>query len=228
VDAVYVLIGNFLPSAVGVAISPIPIIAVILMLGTPRARTDGPAFAAGWVVGMVAVSVIVLVVTGTGSMRERSYDTVNWGQVVLGLVFFALARREWRSRPAKGEPAEMPGWMQAIDQVKPGKAFGLGAALSALNPKNLALTAAAAAQISQAELTGGENVVAIGVFVAIASVTVVGAVVFYLLVGARADKPLAALKEFMVEHNVVIMVVILLVLGAKLLGDGFGVVATSP
>jgi hypothetical protein len=30
-----------LPSAVGVALSPVPIIAVILMLGTPRARSNG-------------------------------------------------------------------------------------------------------------------------------------------------------------------------------------------
>jgi Sap, sulfolipid-1-addressing protein len=42
-------IGDLLPSAVGVALSPIPIVAVILMLGTPRARSNGPAFAAGWV-----------------------------------------------------------------------------------------------------------------------------------------------------------------------------------
>jgi len=228
VDAVYGLIGDFLPSAVGVAISPIPIIAVILMLGTPRARSDGPAFAAGWMVGMIVVSVVVLVVTGTGSMRETSYDTVNWLQVGLGLLFFALARREWRSRPAKGEPAEMPGWMKAIDQVKPGKAFTLGVALSALNPKNLALTAAAAAHISQADLTTGENAIAIAVFVLIASVTVLGAVVFYFLAGAKAEAPLANLKEFMVDHNVVIMMVILIVLGAKLLGDGFGIVAVSP
>jgi hypothetical protein len=36
-------IGDLLPSAVGVALSPIPIIAVILILATPRARSNGPA-----------------------------------------------------------------------------------------------------------------------------------------------------------------------------------------
>jgi hypothetical protein len=40
-------IGDLLPSAIGVAISPVPIIAVILMLGTPNARATGAAFAAG-------------------------------------------------------------------------------------------------------------------------------------------------------------------------------------
>jgi hypothetical protein len=45
-------IGDLLPSAVGIALSPIPIVAVILMLGTPRARSTGPhsppAGCSGW------------------------------------------------------------------------------------------------------------------------------------------------------------------------------------
>ena len=55
-------IGDLLPSAIGVALSPVPIIGVILVLGTPRARTNGPAFAVGWIAGLIIVSVIVLLV----------------------------------------------------------------------------------------------------------------------------------------------------------------------
>jgi hypothetical protein len=43
-------IGQLLPLAVGVAVSPMPIVAVILMLVTPRARSNGPAFLLGWLV----------------------------------------------------------------------------------------------------------------------------------------------------------------------------------
>jgi hypothetical protein len=35
-------IGQVLSLGVGVALSPVPIIAVVLMLGTPRARSNGP------------------------------------------------------------------------------------------------------------------------------------------------------------------------------------------
>ncbi len=63
-------IGDLLPSALGVALSPVPIIAVILMLGTPQARTNGPAFAVGWVGGLVIVSVVVLLVTGDASEAD--------------------------------------------------------------------------------------------------------------------------------------------------------------
>src|SRR6478609_5839805 len=81
------VIGDFLPSAVGVAISPIPIIAVILMLGTPKARTDGPAFAAGWVVGMIAVAVVVLLLTGSADTSSTANDGVNWLKVAIGILF---------------------------------------------------------------------------------------------------------------------------------------------
>jgi hypothetical protein len=41
------VIGDILPVAVGV-VSPVPVIALILMLFSKRARVNGPAFAMGW------------------------------------------------------------------------------------------------------------------------------------------------------------------------------------
>jgi hypothetical protein len=49
---------------------------------------------------------------------------------------------------------------------------------------------------------------------------VAGSVLFYLLDADRAARPLAAVKQFMSDNNAVIMMVVLLLLGAKLLGDG--------
>ena len=42
-------IGQVLSFGVGVALSPVPIIAVALMLATPKGRVNGPAFLAGWI-----------------------------------------------------------------------------------------------------------------------------------------------------------------------------------
>jgi threonine/homoserine/homoserine lactone efflux protein len=112
--------------------------------------------------------------------------------------------------------------MQTVDTLPPGKAFVLGTALSAANPKNLALTLAASASIAQAGLSTGDTAIAVAVFVVIASVSVVGPVVWFVIAPERAAKPLESIKQFMSEHNAVIMCVVLLVLGAKLLGDGLG------
>src|SRR5215204_1252750 len=55
------VVGEILPLAIGVAISPIPIIAAILMLLSPRAKSMSVAFLIGWIVGIVvAVAVFTL------------------------------------------------------------------------------------------------------------------------------------------------------------------------
>ena len=214
-------IGDLLPSAVGVALSPVPIIAVILILGTPKARTNGPAFALGWVAGLVIVSVIVVLVADDSQDPDSGMSTtVAVVELVLGLLFFVMARKQWQGRPKAGQEAEMPKWMATVDGFTPGKSLVLGALLSGVNPKNLALTLAASASIARAGLDGGETTLAIGVFVVIGSITVAGPVVFNMFAGVKAAGPLAAMKGFMSDHNAVIMMIVLIVLGAKLLGNG--------
>ncbi|MFP3415735.1 GAP family protein, partial [Bacillus sp. SIMBA_074] len=52
------VIGAILPLAVGIAISPIPIIAAILMLLSPKARGSSLGFLLGWVLGIVVAVVV--------------------------------------------------------------------------------------------------------------------------------------------------------------------------
>ena len=59
-------------------------------------------------------------------------------------------------------------------------------------------------------------------FIVIGSVTVAGSVLVFLIDADRAARPLSAVRQFMSDNNAVIMMVVLLLLGAKLLGDGLG------
>jgi len=217
------VIGDLLPSALAVALSPIPIVAVVLVLGTPRARSAGSAFALGWIGGLLAVSVVVVLVLRPGSDPDGDDPGVSWLKIALGLMFLVMAAQQWRKRPKEGQEPATPGWMATIDTATPAKAAVLGLTLSGANPKNLALTLAAAASIAEAGLDGADTAIAIAVFVAIGSVTVAGAVLFYLVDAARAARPLDVLRRFMTDNNAVIMMVVLLLLGAKLLGDGLAV-----
>jgi hypothetical protein len=58
------VLGDILVPAIGIAISPVPIIAVILMLFSAKARENGPAFLGGWLLGVAGVLLVVIAVTG--------------------------------------------------------------------------------------------------------------------------------------------------------------------
>lgn len=213
-------VGQILSLAVGVAISPIPIVGVTLMLATPRARSNGPAFLAGWIVGLaVAGTVVLLVSGGADASTSGPSGWVNVVKLLLGLGLLVLAARRWRSRPAEGAAAEMPGWMKSIDRFTPGRSAALGVALSAVNPKNLILTVGAAAAIAQTGASTGSQAVALVVFIAVATLGTGAPVAIYFAMGERSKRILQALKERMSHNNDVIMAVICLILGAKLIGD---------
>jgi threonine/homoserine/homoserine lactone efflux protein len=216
------VIGDILGFAVGIAISPIPIIAVILVLFSDRARINGPAFLLGWIVGISSVTVVVLLVAnGAGASDDDSQDGVAWVKVVLGLLLIGLAVRHWRSRPAPGGAVEMPKWMSAIDSFTPAKAAGAGVVLSAVNPKNLVLAVGGAATIAQSGLSGSKTAVVVIVFVLVASITIGAAVALYLVGGQRAQHILDAWKVWLGQNNAAVMSVLLLVIGVVMLGKGF-------
>jgi hypothetical protein len=220
-------IGQSLPTAVGVALSPIPIIAVILMLTTRRARVNGPAFVLGWLIGLAAVGTLVLLLAepaGDGGDGAKP-AWAGWVELVLGALLLLVAARQFRGRPRDGEPAAMPKWMGAIDQFGGGKSLGLGVVLSAANPKNLLLAVAGATAIAQTGIAAGAQATAYGIFMVVASLGVATPVVLYLALGKRSERMLGGLKDWMGAHNAVIMSVLCLIIGAKLIGDAIAVLA---
>ncbi len=214
-------IGAVLPLAVGVALSPIPIIAVVLMLATPRGRTNGVAFVGGWMLGLAVAGTIVLLVSG-GAGASDGNEPATWVGVVkllLGVALIGLAGLQWRRRP-RTEAAALPGWMTAIDTFNPVKSAGLGVALSAANPKNLLITVGAAAAIAQTGVSGGGQAVALAVFVVLGTVGPAVPLAIDVGLGARSQRVLAGLRGWMAAHNTAIMCVLLAVIGVKLFGDG--------
>ena len=216
------VIGQILGFAVGVAISPVPVIAVILMLFSKSATKNSVSFAVGWIVGLSVVGLFVLAVGATVSDSSES-DAAGVVKLLIGLVFVALAVKQWKGRPADGETARMPGWMNSIDSFTAGKSLGFGFLMAAVNPKNLGLTMAAAATIGAAGLDTGNELATLVVYVLIASVTIVLPVAAYLILGDRADAPLTTAKQWLIDNNNTVMAVLFVVLGFKLIGDALTV-----
>ena len=218
-------IGDVLGLAAGVAVSPLPIVAMILVLATPRGRVNGSLFGIGWLFGLSILGTVVLLLAGPADPSDDGTPAAwtGWLKLLLGVLALLLAARQWRGRPAEGAAPELPRWMAGLDKLKPGGALGLGALLSGVNPKNAGLTIAAAATIAGAGLAGGEQAVTLAVFVVIGSAGVLAPLIVYLVAGERAARTLDAWKTWSGDHNAAIMAVLFLVFGFKLVGDGIAV-----
>jgi Sap, sulfolipid-1-addressing protein len=215
-------ISEVLTFAVGVAISPVPIIAVTLMLFSQRARVNGLMFLLGWVVALAVISGAAYAAADQANAATDSTtaDTIAWGRILFGVLLLLLAARNWRTRPAPGTEPEMPKWMAGIDTLKPVKALGLGLLLAGVNPKNLMLAAAAGAGLAALGLSTADAIGSLIVFVVIASLTIGGPVVYYLVGGDSAKGQLDEMKNWLALHNNAVMAVLFLVFGAKLIADG--------
>ena len=216
-------IGEMLPLAIGIAISPLAIVAVILILTTPRARTNGPAFLGGWLLALAVVGGVALVVTDAAESADSSgpRTIVAVLKIALGVALLVLAWRGFRGRPAPGEEAPLPKWMAALDRFTPVRSLAVAALFGGVKPKNLILTAAAAAGIAESGLGGAQQVVVLLLLILVASVGIIAPVAVYFLMGEeKSARVLDGWKTWLVANNSTVMIVLFVVFGVVLLGKG--------
>jgi threonine/homoserine/homoserine lactone efflux protein len=206
-----------LPIAIGVILSPLPVVAVILMLFSPRARANGLAFLAGWAVGLAAVGALTLLLASSQDV-EQGGTPARWTlalKLLLGAGLLFLAYRSFEKRPREGEEPSLPAWMRTVDSFTPARSLGLAALLSGVNPKNFLLTVSAMSGVALAGLPAGQSIAVLVVFVLVSSLGVAVPVAYALLGGESARASLDGWKMWLVAHNAVVMAVVLLVLGVK-------------
>jgi threonine/homoserine/homoserine lactone efflux protein len=214
-------VGAVLPMAMAIALSPFPVIGIVLILAAPRGRRNGPLFALGWMTGLtVVVTIVVVLLEGSSDPDSTSSVVVDWLRVLAGGGLVVLGARKVVTRPRDGEEVAAPAWMASLDEAGPGRAVALGLLLSGANPKNVVLAAAAASAAVDAGAEGVELAVAVAVFVVLSSWTVLGAVLAHLVGGARAVRLLESVRLFMVANSTVITAVVLLLIGFVLFGEG--------
>ncbi|MEU9863946.1 GAP family protein [Streptomyces sp. NPDC047971] len=144
-------IGAQLPAALAVALSPFPLIVVVLILTGRHGRRHGVLFALGWVAGLAVVATVVVVLFGAADDPDSTSSAVaDWVRVAAGAALVVLGVRKWWLRPRSGDVAEEPRWMARLDDVTAGRSLLLGVLLSGANPKNFVLTASAATAVAEA------------------------------------------------------------------------------
>lgn len=214
-------IGGLLPAAVGIGLSPFPIIAVVLLLGSARGTANGLAFLGGWAVGLgTLTAVVVTLASGADGASTNTPTAIAWLQIVLGAALLALAVKKLLTRRHDDGPPESPGWMAGLDETTPRRAVGLGVLLGGVNPKNVAFTVGAAPTIATIGLSSDRIVAASALYVLLASSVLVAMVMSRLVARSASEAVLQGIERFMIAHSTAITILILALLGAKILGDG--------
>ena len=111
------LIGDTLTLAIGIAISPLAIVAMILTLMSPRATVNSLALLAGWLIGLIAI-LVAFTFLGTILQEEdpgAARPITGTLKILLGVGLLYLGWKQWKGRPKSGEEPELPAWMRAID-----------------------------------------------------------------------------------------------------------------
>lgn len=213
-------IRDLLPLAVGVALSPLAIVSVILVLFSARSRANSAVFAAGWIATLILIGTVSLLLAEAGGFpifgKPRPVGYLVRLLLGVGCVYLAVA--EWRKQQRPGKT--LPGWMAGIDSFTPNRSLGLSALLAGANAKNIALLLAAAFTIKEAGLSGAYAWTAMGVFVVLASFTIVAPVLYAWLAGESATRRLTVWKEWLAANNSTILSVLMLFVGISLIGGG--------
>ncbi len=210
-----------LTPAVGIAISPFPIVGLILILLSKKARVNSIFYALGWLVGNAAVFVVAMTLIGSVNNSSDPSTIMRIVYIVLGALLILVAAMQFRKRPRGNQKAKTPGWFDKMSKIKPLGAAGFGFLLSALNPKNLLLGISAGVAAGALNVSSSNEIWGAVIFVVIASITIVVPVVAFLIAGKRLNHVLDSMRGWLVQNNAVIMAILLFVIGLNIITKAF-------
>ncbi|MFV0452933.1 MAG: GAP family protein [Propioniciclava sp.] len=215
------VIAENLSSILAVDFSPMPRVALLFLLMT-RGRTAASVWTMGCLVAVLIVTGGSALAghTGPGQTATGGADSggVNWLAWIVALLFLALSVNAFKKMPKEGETAPTPGWIDSLSQANIGVVFVLSVGLLLINPKNLSMYLSMGTTISAAGLPGASSWIAIIICTVLASLTPLAITVVAYALGDRATAGLGALRDWLVQHNSVVMGTLFLVLGVAQLG----------
>lgn len=216
--------------ALGVAVSPTPVILVILMLFGTRGRWNALGFLIGWIVGLFLLGAIIFALVTAGVfILSKNMGIVRPGVLVIagaGLIY--LAYLEW-TKPVDPSPdLEGPKWLGTADRLlarssghlTPLRAFALAIVMSAVSPKNITLMLAAMLALTQADLSPQGMAIFFVLFVSISSLTIGVPVGYAWIKGDNAEQALTEWKQRIIANSSRAFAILIAIIGIVILING--------
>jgi DNA segregation ATPase FtsK/SpoIIIE-like protein len=206
-----------------IALSPVPMVCIVLVLMSRRPVRAGLSFAVGWL-GALAIAVgLVAWLTDTVADKngEAARDGIDVVQLAVGVLFAVLAVRYWRKRPDPDAPPPRPAIVDRIATLSAPALVLTGAGAALANIKNLPLVVSAGSYIGGAGLAVGSTIGAVAIFVVAASLTVLTPLLAVVFIGPeKSAHTLKAIETWLLANLNTITVVLLAVLATVMIGNG--------
>ncbi|WP_382305872.1 GAP family protein [Herbiconiux sp. UC225_62] len=216
-------LGEVVPLAFAVIISPMPLVAVITLLLGPRGRRNAVAFTLAFAVSFFVLTLALS--SGSKGTTENDSFFAQVFHIVIGFafaaLFFYLAFRSWQKRPKKDQKPAEPKWLAAMDSFGPAKSAGLGLLLGVANIKNVPIAIAAGSVIGSVDMAWSLVFLCSAVFAVVSSLGLILLTVVGGSTSPRIAAGLASAKSGLIRHNAIILAVLFVLLGALQLGRAF-------
>lgn len=204
---------GLVPIAVGFALSPVPIVELILVLFSRRRVVNSIAF----ILALMGAATLALVVGAAGGQAAGDSAAgpstiASVALLLLGVFLLVVGWRNWRNRADESEPAIL----STIYEMGPLPVAAIAIGVSLFNPKNLPLLLAAGATIGD---TPFPFLYGFG-FLVVATLPYLISTLYSLLGGESAAANLDRMRAWLIAKN-------RLILGLMCLGLGVLLIARS-
>lgn len=206
------IVVDLLPLIIAAAALPMWIIISLLLLRGEDGVTRAAAFSVGAMIVRVIVGLLFgFVVGGSADADTRTGAVKSTLLLVLGILLLAAAYKKWRKEEDPEAPP--PKWMATLSGMSAPKAFGAGALLMTIAPKQWVFTLSAISTIREAQLGQVGSVLAYLFFVLAAQSLVLAPVVLSVVAPAQSAKVLDAALGWLERYNRPITVAVSLIFG---------------
>ena len=196
-----------------ITLSPLTLVAFILLLAAKGGIWKGLAFILGWMACLVAVIAAVILTTGGNPPRQHTAPStaVLVVKALLGILLIWIGIRRRRRR---GLPRKPPTWMGWLDRMSPWAAVGFGAFMQPWS-----LVAIGAATVVQAKLSTVGDWLALVVFCLLATSSFLVMELYAVLSPEAAAARLGRIRTWIDGHMDQAIILVSLALGGLLLAD---------
>jgi threonine/homoserine/homoserine lactone efflux protein len=217
------LILSFIPLAIAAALQPPQVIALVVLLQTKRGVVNGLTY----IVGMIAFRLLIggifwVLISNVEETVESSGGNfsllVGTVLLVLGILMLVNALRRAFSKHIEDEAAAS--WLDKLQDVTPVRAFLLGVAFLALDPKDWLVDISAINLIADADMSGLNSLWAYLAYILMAQSLLLIPLILSFFLPQRTQSGLTRFTVWMKRNDRTIEIVFALIFGLLFLQIG--------